>query len=98
MSRPSVSRLGIFDNGGRATGPRIALDLLGGDRTPEAVVEGALMAVRRRPDMRVALVGPPESAAGLLGECGQAADGNWDPGSLAVVPARDSVSITEEPT
>ena len=97
-SRPSVSRVGVFDDGGRATGPRIALDLLGGDRPPEAVVEGALMAVRRRPDLRVALVGPPESAAGLLGECGQAADSSWDPGSLVVVPARDSVSITEEPT
>jgi glycerol-3-phosphate acyltransferase PlsX len=97
LGRPGVAPGSIFGAAARSAGPRIALDLLGGDRPPEMVVEGALIAVQRHPDLRVALVGPQEQAARLLGESGPASGADWDRGCLAVVPARDSVAGSEEP-
>ena len=45
---------------------RVALDLLGGDTAPDAVVDGALLALDESPDLRVVLVGPLERARGLV--------------------------------
>ncbi|MCW2605976.1 MAG: phosphate:acyl-(acyl carrier protein) acyltransferase [Frankiales bacterium] len=69
---------------------RVALDLLGGDRAPEQVVDGALFAAVEQPDVEVVLVGPPDTAARLLSERG--ADGR-----LAVVPASQVVGMDEDP-
>ena len=69
---------------------RVALDLLGGDRAPEAVVDGALLAAAQDPDLAVVLVGPPEVAGRLLGERGAA-------GSLEVVAATQVVGMHEDP-
>ncbi len=69
---------------------RVALDLLGGDRAPEQVVDGALLAADEQPDVDVVLVGPPDLAARLLSERG--ADGR-----LSVVAATQVVGMDEDP-
>jgi glycerol-3-phosphate acyltransferase PlsX len=67
---------------------RVALDLLGGDHAPEAVIDGALLAVARDPSVEVVLVGPPDVAAALLAARGA---------SLPVVSATESVAMDEDP-
>ncbi len=69
---------------------RVALDLLGGDRAPEQVVDGALLAVSEQPGVDVVLVGPPDVAERLLAERGAA-------GRLEVVPASQVVGMDEDP-
>ena len=69
---------------------RVALDLLGGDRAPEAVVDGALLAADEQPGTQVVLVGPPEVAHRLLAERGA-------PGRLPVVAATQVVGMHEDP-
>lgn len=69
---------------------RVALDLLGGDRAPESVVDGALLAADEQPGTQVVLVGPPEVAARLLEERG--AQGRFE-----VVAATQVVGMDEEP-
>jgi phosphate acyltransferase len=44
---------------------RIAIDAMGGDNAPEAVVQGALRVVGEDPDLEVILVGVPEQLPGL---------------------------------
>ena len=68
---------------------RVALDLLGGDHAPEAVVDGALLATAEQPDLQVVLVGPPEVAVRLLTE--RSAVGRVD-----VVPATQVVEMHED--
>ena len=67
---------------------RVALDLLGGDHAPEAVIDGALLAVARDPSVEVVLVGPADVAAALLAARGA---------SLPVVPANECVGMDEDP-
>jgi glycerol-3-phosphate acyltransferase PlsX len=67
---------------------RVALDLLGGDHAPDAVIDGALLAVDRDPSVEVILVGPPDLAAALL--AARAA-------SLPVVSATESIGMDEDP-
>ena len=69
---------------------RVALDLLGGDRAPGAVVDGALLAVAEQPGTEVVLVGPPEIAHPLLADRGGF-------GLLGVVPAAQVVGMDEDP-
>lgn len=45
---------------------RIALDLMGGDDAPAAVVDGALLVAEEQPDVRLLLVGPSDVAAAAL--------------------------------
>jgi len=67
---------------------RVALDLLGGDHAPGAVIDGALLAVARDPSVEVVLVGPPDLAAALLSARGAV---------LPVVAATESVAMDEDP-
>ena len=71
---------------------RVALDLLGGDHAPDAVIDGALLAVDRDPAVEVVLVGPPDVAAALL-----AARGRAGSEALPVVAATESVAMDEDP-
>ena len=75
---------------GSRTSRTIAVDLLGGDLAPEVVVDGALLALSRRPDVAVTLVGPPETAGPLLAE-------RSHPNRLGVVAARQCVRMDEDP-
>lgn len=67
---------------------RVALDLLGGDGAPEAVVDGALRA--HSDDVEVLLVGPTARAQALLADRGRA-------GALRVVEASEAVGMDEDP-
>lgn len=68
---------------------RIALDVMGGDFAPEAIVDGALCAARHDPAARIVLVGKPDVAARLL--TGAAAD------LVDFVDAADAIAMDEEP-
>jgi len=88
-------RLTLSDAGTTPPGPpgavvRVAVDLLGGDRAPESVVDGALLAVGEQPGTRVILVGPVEVAQRLLAARGAT-------GRLEVVAATQVVGMDEEP-
>lgn len=77
------------------TAPRVALDVMGGDRAPRAIVEGALRAcspafARPVPAERIVLVGRRPVIEGLLEELG----GN--PG-FEIVHAEDVIEMHESP-
>ena len=44
----------------------IALDAMGGDNAPDAIVEGALRALRKFRDIRILLVGPEDKLRGMV--------------------------------
>ena len=67
---------------------RVALDLLGGDGAPETVVDGALLAVQRWPDVELLLVGPTELAEQLLSDRDAA-------GRFRIVPATGVIGMDE---
>ena len=69
---------------------RIALDLMGGDHAPGAVLDGALLVADERPDVEVLLVGPPDVAEALLADRGRA-------GRLEVIAASEVVAMDEDP-
>lgn len=71
--------------------PRVALDLLGGDAAPEAVLDGALLVADERPEIQVVLVGPEEVAVDRLSARGVARD------RFEVVNATESVGMAEDP-
>jgi glycerol-3-phosphate acyltransferase PlsX len=73
--------------------PRIAVDLLGGDAGPEVVVDGALRAVDRWPDVELLLVGPRGEGADLL-----AARGLPElSGRVRIAPASQRIGMDEDP-
>ena len=69
---------------------RVALDLLGGDHAPEAVVDGALLVLAQQPDVEVVLVGPVAVAERLLAERGAT-------GRCRLVDATQVVEMDEDP-
>ena len=69
---------------------RVALDLLGGDHAPCAVVDGALLVAAHTPDVELLLVGPVETAERLLAERGAS-------GRFRLVPASQVVGMDEDP-
>ena len=46
----------------------IALDAMGGDHAPDAIVEGALRALRKFKDVRIMLVGPEDRLRGMVAD------------------------------
>ena len=69
---------------------RVALDLMGGDRAPESVVDGALLVAAETPDVEVVLVGPVELAEHLLEERAAA-------GRFRLVAASQVIGMDEDP-
>ena len=69
--------------------PVIALDAMGGDHAPDAVIAGALRAFDEH-GVRVVLVGRPEAIEESLRACGRA-------GAIDVAPAADVIAMDEEP-
>lgn len=67
---------------------RIALDAMGGDHAPEAVVRGGVAAARTL-GVEVALVGIPEAVQRALAPLGPA------PGGISIVPAADVIAMEE---
>ena len=72
---------------------RIAVDLLGGDKAPAVVVDGALRAFDADPDLHLHLVGPPEVADEVRSACPPAARA-W----LSSQPVQAAVGMADSPT
>jgi glycerol-3-phosphate acyltransferase PlsX len=70
---------------------KIAVDAMGGDRAPDAVVEGALLAARDL-DVEIVLVGPKEVVEQKLSEHGAV------PPSIQIAHASQIVAMDESPT
>lgn len=69
--------------------PKIAVDAMGGDRAPEVVIEGALLA-RQELGVEIVLVGPAEIIAAELAKHPAA--------SIAIAPASQVVPMHESPS
>src|SRR4051812_30918138 len=69
---------------------RVALDLMGGDHAPDALVDGALLVADELDDVQVVLVGPPEVAEQLLSQRSRS-------GALEVCDASEVVAMDENP-
>lgn len=72
---------------------RVALDAMGGDRAPEAPVQGAASAVRADDDLRVLLIGDPDDLERALSSLAPSSD----TGRLRVVAAPDRIGPDEAP-
>ncbi|MGH3125474.1 MAG: hypothetical protein ACRDND_31225, partial [Streptosporangiaceae bacterium] len=73
--------------GGGGSGPVIAVDAMGGDHAPDAIVAGAL-AAQREHGVRVVLTGPAARLRQLLGGLGAIDE-------IQVVPAEDNLAMDE---
>ena len=69
----------------------IALDAMGGDQAPDAIVAGAIAALRRFEDIRVILAGPQSRPEALLAEAGDVRD------RMEILPADDVIQMDESP-
>ena len=69
----------------------IALDAMGGDQAPDAIVAGAVAALRRFGDIRVLLAGPEERLRGRLADAEDVMD------RLGFLPADDVIQMDESP-
>ena len=69
----------------------IALDAMGGDNAPDAIVSGGIMALRKYPDISLLLAGPEARLQQLL----QGADDVRD--RIEILPAEDTISMDEPP-
>ena len=69
----------------------IALDAMGGDRAPDAIVAGAVSALRRFEDIRILLAGPEERLKELLTDAEDVLD------RLQILPADDVIQMDESP-
>ena len=55
--------------------PALAVDAMGGDRAPDALVKGSLQALLNDTNLRLVLVGERSRIEGLLGASGRAMGG-----------------------
>ena len=69
----------------------IALDAMGGDQAPDAIVAGALSALRRYEDIRVLLAGPAARLEALLEGAVDVRD------RIGILPADEVISMDESP-
>jgi phosphate acyltransferase len=82
-----AARDGRLPGEGRAPRPVIAVDAMGGDHAPDAIVAGAL-AAQREHAVRVVLTGPAARLRQLLGGLGAIDE-------VQVVPAEDNLAMDE---
>ena len=69
----------------------IALDAMGGDQAPDAIVAGAIAALRRFPDIRVLLAGPEARLSALIADVEDVRD------RIELLPADDVIQMDESP-
>lgn len=70
----------------------VAMDAMGGDHAPEAPVQGAILALKRFPDLRVQLYGPASQLKELLSAAGDVAE------RIEVVDAPEIIGMHDSPT
>ena len=69
----------------------IALDAMGGDHAPDAIVEGAVRALRKYDDIRILLAGPEEKLQALTASAGDVKD------RIEIVNATQVIEMDEAP-
>ena len=69
----------------------IALDAMGGDNAPEAIVAGGVAALRNYPDIRLLLAGPEARLNELLAGAADVRD------RIGILPADEAISMEEAP-
>ena len=69
----------------------IALDAMGGDQAPDAIVAGAIAALRRFPDIRVLLAGPEARLSALIADAEDVRD------RIELLPADNVIQMDESP-
>ena len=69
----------------------VAIDAMGGDHAPAAIVDGAVAAARHL-DIQISLVGAPDAVAQALD-----AHADWHDLRVAIVDAPDVIAMTESP-
>ena len=69
----------------------IALDAMGGDNAPEAIVAGGVAALRNYPDIRLLLAGPEARLNELLAGTADVRD------RIGILPADEVISMEEAP-
>lgn len=70
---------------------KVALDALGGDFAPDVVVEGAVNAANKNPNLHIVLCGPEALVKAKLSKLGYVGNG------ISVVDAPDPVAMDEHP-
>ena len=69
---------------------RIAIDAMGGDNAPQAIVAGALKALRQCSDIQILLAGPGDVLEGLIGSAAEK-------DRIEIIPAAEVISMEEAP-
>ncbi|MBP3411294.1 MAG: phosphate acyltransferase PlsX [Clostridia bacterium] len=69
----------------------IALDAMGGDNAPNAIVEGAIRGLRKFKDIEIMLTGPEEKLAALI------ADANDVKDRISIVNATEVITMEDSP-
>lgn len=69
----------------------IALDAMGGDHAPEAIVAGGIAALRQFPDIRILLAGPQQRLSELLTDAGDVRD------RVEILDADEVITMDESP-
>ena len=69
----------------------IAVDAMGGDNAPDAIVAGAVQAVREFEDIKVLLAGPEERIRELIKDANDVAD------RIEILPADEVITMEEAP-
>lgn len=69
----------------------IALDAMGGDKAPDAIVAGGVAALRKYPDIALILAGPEAKLNGLISGAGDVRD------RIEIIDAPEAISMDEAP-
>lgn len=69
----------------------IAMDAMGGDNAPQAVVEGAIMALKQWDDIEILLAGPEETLKNMIADAADVKD------RIGIIPADEVISMDEAP-
>lgn len=70
----------------------IAMDAMGGDNAPGAIVQGAILALRRYEDVRILLSGPSAQLEPLLAQAGDVRS------RIEIIEADEVITMEESPT
>ena len=82
----------VYQNGGIVMSEYIiALDAMGGDNAPDAIVAGAVAALNRYPDIRILLSGPKDRLEALLDGAGEVRS------RVEILPADEVIGMDESP-
>ena len=71
---------------------KVLVDVLGGDNAPKAVLEGAMVALKKEDDLNLVLVGPEKEIQEAISANG------IDPTRVEIIPSEEAVLNTDHPS